>query len=77
MLFRSKGKRAVSSTANGLVPIYQITLDTVTIGDVTLNQVDASVIEGRAMDVTLLGMSFLKRVEMRREGSTLTLTKNY
>lgn len=72
-----KGKRAVSSTANGLVPIYQITLDTVTIGDVTLNQVDASVIEGRAMDVTLLGMSFLKRVEMRREGSTLTLTKNY
>ena len=72
-----KGRRALSSTANGLVPIYQIMLDTVTVGGVTLNQVDAAVIEGQAVDVTLLGMSFLKRVEMRREGSTLTLTKNY
>jgi len=29
------------------------------------------------MDVGLLGMSFLNRTEMRREGDTLTLTKRY
>ena len=72
-----KGRRIISSTANGLVPSYLITLDTVTLGGVTLNQVEASVIEGQGMEVTLLGMSFLKRLEMRREGSSLTLTKNY
>ena len=29
------------------------------------------------MDVALLGMSFLNRTEMRREGTTLTLTKRF
>ena len=71
------GRRGVSNTANGQVMIYAITLDTVKIGDLTLHQVDAAVIDGSGMDVTLLGMSFLKRLEMQRAGSTLTLTKSF
>jgi aspartyl protease family protein len=69
-----KGARGMMSTANGAVPAYRITLNTVKIGDVSVNQVEASVHEA-PMEITLLGMSFLNRVEMRREGSTLTLTK--
>ena len=49
----------------------------VKVGDVMLHQVDAAVIDGAGMDITLLGMSFLNRLEMKRAGSTLTLTKSY
>ncbi len=70
-------RRGVSNTANGQVMYYSIRLDTVKIGDVTLHQVDAAVIDGGGMDVTLLGMSFLNRLEMQRAGSTLTLTKTF
>jgi aspartyl protease family protein len=69
-----KGARGMMSTANGAVPAYRITLNTVKVGDVSVNQVEASVHEA-PMEITLLGMSFLNRVEMRREGNTLTLTK--
>ena len=71
------GERGMSHTANGVVSVYRVTLDTVKIGDVTLHQVDAAVIDGQGMDITLLGMSFLNRLEMKRSGSTLTLTKSY
>lgn len=71
-----KGQLSSSRTAGGIVPTYIIKLDTVRIGDVELNQVDASVIEG-GLDVPLLGMSFLNRMEMRREGDQMTLTKRY
>jgi aspartyl protease family protein len=71
------GERGVSYTANGPVSVYRVTLDTVKVGDVTLHQVDAAVIDGQGMDITLLGMSFLNRLDMKRSGSTLTLTKSY
>ena len=71
------GERGISHTANGIVSVYRIPLDTVKVGDVTLHQVDAAVIDGQGMDITLLGMSFLNRLEMKRSGSTLTLTKSY
>jgi aspartyl protease family protein len=72
-----KGRRGVSNTANGQVMTYGITFDTVKIGDVTLHQVEGAVLDGAGLNVTLLGMSFLKRLEMQRAGSTLTLTKSF
>ena len=71
------GRRGYSSTANGITPIYLIILNTVKVGDITLHNVEASVSEGNGLSEALLGMSFLKRLEMRREGSTMTLTKQY
>ena len=58
------------------VPAYRVKLDSVTLGAITLYGVDASVGEGGG-NVALLGMSFLNRTEMRREGQNLTLTKRY
>ncbi len=71
------GARGMSQTANGLVPIYRIKLDVVRLGEITANNVDADVIEGDKLPIVLLGMSFLNRMEMKRDGGTMVLTKRY
>lgn len=71
------GRRVLTQTANGVVPVYRVRVDTVDVGGVTLTNVDAIVIEGGRLPVALLGMSFLNRMEMRREGDTLTLIQRY
>ncbi|MBI3937389.1 MAG: TIGR02281 family clan AA aspartic protease [Betaproteobacteria bacterium] len=71
------GVRGYTVTANGRVPAYKVKLDTVKIGDVTLNNLDGVVLEGNALPIGLLGMSFLNRMEMKRDGSTMTLIKRY
>ncbi|MGZ5104647.1 MAG: retropepsin-like aspartic protease family protein [Usitatibacter sp.] len=72
-----KGQRGISQTANGAAIVYRVMLDSVTLGDVTIRNVEGVVHEGTGMDFALLGMSFLNRTEMRREGQTLTLIKRY
>ncbi|HKB83396.1 MAG TPA: TIGR02281 family clan AA aspartic protease [Burkholderiales bacterium] len=71
------GKRGYSQTANGVTPIYKVKLDQVTLGDITLRDIDGMVHENGGFPVVLLGMSFLGKLEMRREGDSLTLTKRY
>jgi aspartyl protease family protein len=71
------GTRGLTQTANGVVPIYAVKLDSLRIGDITLNNVDAAVIEGSGLPIALLGMSFLNRMEMKRDGMTLTLIRRY
>ena len=72
-----KGVPGYTHTANGVTPVYRMMLDSVTLGDITLYNVTASVHEGAGLEIALLGMSFLNRTEMRREGQHLTLTKRY
>jgi aspartyl protease family protein len=58
-----------SNTANGVVKVAPITIDRISIGDITVRNVQGTVAEpGRMSTGTLLGMSFLnrlRRVEMR------------
>lgn len=70
------GKPAISTTANGQVRIWVVRVDSVQIGDLVLRGVDAAVHES-SLPVVLLGMSFLSRTEMRREGGALILKKAY
>jgi len=70
-------RRGVSQTANGPVTVYRTTLESVSIGGVTIYNVEAAIHESRGLDVALLGMSFLNRTEMRRDGGSLTLTKRF
>jgi aspartyl protease family protein len=72
-----KGQRGFTQTANGVAAAYKIVFDSVTVGDVTLYQVDGIVMEGKGMDVALLGMSFLNRMEMKRDGAQMTLVKRF
>lgn len=62
------------ATANGTARVAPVTLDRVSIGNLTVRQVSAVVAEPGKLPVTLLGMSFLsrlQRVDMR--GGTLLL----
>ena len=72
-----KGQKAQMRTANGNAIGYLIKLDTVSIGGVTIYGVDAVVMEGNGLTSTLLGMSFLNRMNMKREGDIMTLTRRY
>jgi aspartyl protease family protein len=71
------GQQVVSQTANGRVLVYRVRLDSVAVGSMTLLGVDAVVHDSPGLEIALLGMSFLNRTEMRREGANLTLTKRY
>jgi aspartyl protease family protein len=71
------GTRAYSQTANGIAPVFRVKLNSVRVGDITLNNVDGLVHESAALPVVLLGMSFLGQLEMRHQGDSLTLTKRY
>jgi aspartyl protease family protein len=71
-----KGQPGMSMTANGPVRVWRVTLNSVRVGDIVLNQVEASVHE-HDLPITLLGMSFLNRMEMRRDGQSMTLKKRY
>jgi aspartyl protease family protein len=70
------GRPGYVSTANGTAPTYLVKLDTVKVGDIELHQVDALVQE-QGLSVILLGMSFLNRTEMRREGEQMVLSKRF
>src|SRR5437016_3636594 len=59
-----KGRRGISNTAGGPVTVYRVSLDSVRLGGIELRTVDAVVIE-QGLDIALLGMSFLNRVEMQ------------
>jgi len=72
-----KGRKVVMETGNGNAPGYRIKLDTVKVGDVAVNSVDAVVMEGEDPRIALLGMSFLNRTNITREGEIMTLTKRY
>ena len=71
------GQRGYTETANGRATAYRITLDTVTVGGITLHSVEAVVLEGNGLNVALLGMTFLSRTDMRREGQSMTLVKRF
>jgi aspartyl protease family protein len=44
---------------------------------VVLNQVEGNVIDGDSPPFVLMGMSALIRLDMKRDGMTMTLTKKY
>jgi aspartyl protease family protein len=71
-----KGERGITQTANGQAQVYVVKLNSVRIGGIELQNVDAVVIE-QGLNIALLGNTFLNRVEMRREGATMTLTRRY
>lgn len=71
-----KGAVALTKTAGGVVPVYRVRFDSVRLGAIEINAVDGMVIE-QGLDIALLGMSFLSRVEMKNEGQLMVLTRRY
>jgi aspartyl protease family protein len=71
-----QGRRGIVQTANGPSAAFRVKLDSLTVGDITLYQIDATVLES-GLDIALLGMSFLSRTDMKRDGANLVLTKRF
>jgi aspartyl protease family protein len=71
-----KGTPAKTRTAGGIVSVYRVTLDSVRLGAIEIAGVECIVIE-EGLDIALLGMSFLNRLDMRQEGRTMTLIKRF
>jgi aspartyl protease family protein len=75
--FRYEGEEGYSSTASGYAKIYKLKLDSVQVGDIVVKNVEAAVLEGNFPTTALLGMSFLNRVNMKRDGQLLMLEKKW
>lgn len=71
------GNSGMAQTASGSVKAYQVTLNSLKIGGITMYQVEAVVLEGSSPPFVLLGMTALNRMDMQRNGIALTLTKKY
>jgi len=71
------GNRGYAQTASGMVNTWLVTLDSVELGQIKVNYVEAMVIQGTASKQILLGMSFLSKVHMTRSGKTMKLVKKY
>ena len=67
----------MSYTASGKSKIYIVNLKKVRVGDIELRNVKGAVHEGNFPVVTLLGMSFLSKLDMKREGRIMELQKKY
>jgi len=64
-----------ANTANGVVPMAQVTLDSLTLGRFTDHNLRATV-NGGELNTSLLGMRYLKRFrKIEIAGSRLTLTR--
>ena len=71
-----KGRRGTTQTAAGPAEVFLVRLNSVRIGDIEVQNVEAVVIE-RGLDIALLGNSFLNRMDMRRDGATMTLVRKF
>ena len=61
------------STANGLTTAYLTSLDQLSIGEIELFDVNASIIPGMGVDEILLGMNVLKHFELVQRGNELII----
>jgi len=68
-----RGRASRAMTANGTVTVYNTNLAELSIGDLTLYNVKASINPGMRSGGILLGMSALKKVEFSQRGDILTL----
>ena len=75
--YRVEGDATYVATASDVTQAFRVTLDRVKVGNIELHNVVAVVIDGALPQETLLGMSFLSRLEMRNQGDHLTLRKKF
>jgi len=69
------GVRGLASTASGQAPMYSVNVASISVGGLELDNIRAGVIEGGFPEVPLLGMTFLRRLDMNRSGKTMVLRK--
>lgn len=74
--FRS-GTPSQVETASGVVSAWVISLQSVDVGGIRVDNVRASVVEGTHPTTILLGMTYLKHVQMNEKNGILLLSRDY
>lgn len=77
LTYRVDGEPVGITTASGVVRGHRVTLERVSVGEITLRNIEALVIDGEQPQQVLLGMTFLNRVELQQEGSAMVLRVKY
>ncbi len=68
-----RGRQLLFETANGTAIGYQTKINKIKLGDIELENISASINPNVQFDEVLLGMSFLKHMELVQKNNTLTL----
>ena len=71
--YREQGTPMKVSTASQLKNAWHVKLNSVTVGEITLHQVDGTVIDTEHDQEILLGMSFLNRVKFSQDQGVVVL----
>lgn len=76
-LVYENSKKSLIQTASTVVPVWNILLDNVRVGDIAVSQVEAVILQGSQPQPALLGMSFLQHVKLERNGAAMVLQQKY
>ena len=68
-----RGRPFIVSTANGNATAYATTLNTITLGDIEMRNLRATINPSMLGDKILLGMNVLQHLELIQKGDTLTI----
>ena len=71
------GAPGTAQTAASIVQVWQIRLDSVSIGGIKLSNIDATVIAGSQPPEVLLGNSFLQHTQLQQAGSVLEIRQRF
>lgn len=73
----SGGKKMTATTAGGTVVSREVILDVVQVGEIKVTNVQGAVLEGEFPKEILLGMSFLKNIEIQKNAGLMVLTSQF
>lgn len=68
-----RGPSFEAVSANGTIRVHATIVDELTLGNIVMHEVRASINPHMTKDTVLLGMSFMKHLEMIQRGDELTL----
>jgi aspartyl protease family protein len=71
--YQRVGRPIQVNTASSVWPAYSVTFDRVTLGAIELRFIKGVVVEGDKPDTPLLGMSFLSKMKVSKEGAVMHL----
>ena len=72
-----KGHQSFAHTAAATVPVWEVTLDSVSVGGIKVPNVKATIIEGSQPYDALLGNSFLKHTQLTRIGNVMEIKQKF
>ena len=73
----SAGTQAQVETASGLTGAHAITLQSVSVGGIQVDNVPAMVVEGAYPATILLGMTYLRHVKLQEHNGILSLSSSH